>query len=228
VKVADGSPADANVGFVFFSDPDGNGWAVQEIDVRKQFTERRRNVGKVRAGLFMSLDGVVEASDGWQLPYFNDEMLEAIDASSERTDAILLGRRGYLEGAELWPKWGSDVPGADFMNETPKYVVSSTLEEPLRWTNSSLLGGDLSKGLAKLKERSDKDTLIPGSPTLVRSLLGDGLLDELNLYILPIVIGSGMRLFDGMDTRVGLELMESKTFSNGALDVTYRPAGTGQ
>ena len=86
---------------------------------------------KVVAGLFMSLDGVVEASDGWQLPYFDDEMLEAIDASSARTDAILLGRRGYLEGAELWPKWGGDVPGAGFMNGTPKYVVSSTLEEPL-------------------------------------------------------------------------------------------------
>ncbi len=83
---------------------------------------------RVVAGLFMSLDGVVESPDGWQLPYFNDEMIEGINAGIARADAVLLGRRTYLEDAELWPSQGSDVPMADFMNDTPKYVVSSTLD----------------------------------------------------------------------------------------------------
>lgn len=177
-------------------------------------------------GLFVSLDGVVESPDGWQLPYFNDEMIEGINIGIARADAVLLGRRTYLEDAELWPTQGSDVPMADFMNDTPKYVVSSTLDT-LEWANSVLISGDLADELTRLKQQPGKDILIHGSPTLVRSLLRDGLLDELSLYILPVVIGSGMRLFDGITNRVALELVESTTFSNGVLGVTYQPAGNG-
>ena len=110
------------------------------------------------------------------------------------------------------------------MNDTPKYVESATLEAPLGWANSSLLTGDLEEELAKLKERDGKNILVPGSPTLVRSLLRDGLLVELVLYIMPVVVGSGMRLFEGIGRPVPLELVESKTFGTGALGVTYRPA----
>lgn len=105
-------------------------------------------------------------------------------------------------------------------------VTTATGSCPLRvgWANSSLLTGDLKEELAKLKKRDGKNILIPGSPTLVRSLLRDRLLDELALNIMPAVVGSGMRLFEGIGGRVPLELVESKTFGTGAVGVTYRPA----
>ncbi len=177
---------------------------------------------RVVAGLFVSLDGVAEAPDNWQLPYLNDEFQEVIGEGLAQADAILLGRRTYLEDAALWPTQGSDVPLADFMNNTPKYIVSSTLKT-LEWANSTLLTGDLAGEVAKLKQQPGKNILIPGSPSLVRSLLCDGLLDELHLMILPIVVGSGMRLFDEMTDQVRLKLVESRTLSTGALSVKYQP-----
>jgi dihydrofolate reductase len=109
------------------------------------------------------------------------------------------------------------------MNNTPKHIVSSTLDT-LEWANSSLVTGDLTEEVAKLKQQPGKNILIPGSPRLVRSLLRDGLLDELSLMILPIVVGSGMRFFDGMTDQVRLKLVESTTLSTGVLSVTYQPA----
>jgi dihydrofolate reductase len=178
---------------------------------------------KIVAGLAITLDGVVEApsSNGWML--YDDEMGEIIGAGIAQADAILLGRRTYLEFAELWPKLGSDVPMADFMNNTPKYIVSSTLGT-LDWANSSLVTGDLATVVAKLKEQPGRNIQIPGSPRLVRSLLREALLDELSLMVHPIVLGSGMRLFDDMTDRVRLTLVESRTLSSGVLGVTYRPA----
>ncbi len=177
---------------------------------------------KVVAGLFMSLDGVVESPSKWGFPYFNDEMQQAIGAGTAQADAVLLGRRTYLEFAELWPSQGSDVPMADFLNNSPKYIVSSTLDT-LEWAPSTLVTGDLAEEVAKLKRQPGKSILIPGSPRLVRSLLRDGLLDELSLMVAPIVVGSGMRLFDEMTDRVPLKLVESTTLSTGVLSVTYRP-----
>lgn len=175
---------------------------------------------KIVAGLAISVDGVVESPSNWMI--FNDEMDAVIGAGIAQSDAILLGRHTYLEFAELWPNQGSDVPMADYMNNTPKYIVSSTLDN-LGWANSSLLAGDLGEELTKLKEQPGKNILIPGSPRLVRSLLLGGLLDELSLMVNPIVVGSGMRLFDDVTERVGLKLVESSTLSNGALAVTYQP-----
>jgi dihydrofolate reductase len=114
---------------------------------------------------------------------------------------------------------------ADFLNNSPKYVVSATLDM-LEWAPSTLVTGDLAEELTKLKEQPGKNILIPGSPTLVRSLLRDGLLDELALNIGPIVVGSGMRLFDETTDHVRLELVESRSYSTGVLGVTYRPART--
>lgn len=175
---------------------------------------------KVVAGLAISLDGVVESPSSWM--NFTDEMAEVIDAGTAQSDAILLGRCTYLEFAELWPSLGSEVPMADYMNNTPKHIVSSTLDT-LEWMNSSLVVGDLADELAKLKEQSGKNILIPGSPRLVGSLLRDGLLDELSLMVIPTVVGSGMRLFDQMTHPVSLTLVESTTLSTGVLAVTYRP-----
>lgn len=181
---------------------------------------------KIVAGLAITLDGVVESpsESGWMR--FDGEMWEVIGAGIAQSDAILLGRRTYLGFAALWPNLGSDVPMATFMNQTPKYVVSSTLsrQDTVAWANSSLVGGDLAAVVATLKQQPGKNIQVPGSPRLVRSLLRDGLLDELSLMVHPVVVGSGMRLFDEMTHQVALTLVDSRTLSTGVLSVTYRPA----
>ncbi len=178
---------------------------------------------KVVAGLAITLDGVVEGpAEGWLM--FNDEMAGLIAAGTAKSDAVLLGRRTYLDFAQRWPNLGSEVPMADFMNNTTKYVVSKTLG-PLEWANSVLLTGDLATETAKLKAQPGKDIQIPGSPRIVRSLLRDGLLDELSLMIHPLVLGSGFRLLDGISDRLNLELTDSRALRNGVLYATYRPAG---
>jgi dihydrofolate reductase len=182
---------------------------------------------KLVAGLVMSLDGVVESPDKWGFQYFNDETYEVIGAGVAQADAVLLGRRTYLEFAELWPNQSSEVPMADFLNTSPKYVVSATLDT-LQWGPASLLSGDLAEELTRLKRQPGKNILIPGSPTLVRSLLREELLDVLTLSICPIVVGSGMRLFDETTTHLPLQLVESRTYRTGMLGVGYRPAGADQ
>jgi dihydrofolate reductase len=123
------------------------------------------------AGLAITLDGVTESPSNWLL--FNDEMGDVIGAGITQSDALLLGRRTYLEFARLWPNQGRDVPMADFMNNTSKHIVSSTLDS-LEWANSGPVTGDLAEEVAKLEEQPGKNILIPGSPALVRSLLGRG------------------------------------------------------
>jgi dihydrofolate reductase len=179
---------------------------------------------RIVAGLLMSLDGVVESPGDWGFAhYFNDEMKEGISAGIAEADAVLLGRRTYLEFAEIWPSQGSEVLMADFLNHSPKYVVSSTLAK-LDWVNSHLLTGDLTTELTRLKGQPGKNILIPGSPRLVSSLLQSGLLDELNLNICPIVVGSGRRLFDDAREPMPLKLLNARSLSNGVLGVTYEPA----
>jgi dihydrofolate reductase len=128
---------------------------------------------KIVAGLFMSLDGVVESPSTWASPYLNDEVFEWIGAGLPDADAILLGRRTYLEFAQLWSSQGSSVPMAKFLNTTPKYIVSSTLDT-VDWGPASLLHGDLAGGLGHLKQQPGKNVQIPGSPTLVRSCSATG------------------------------------------------------
>lgn len=177
---------------------------------------------KVVAGLAMTLDGVVEGPSirGWLM--FNEEMGQIIGASVGRSDAILLGRETYLEFSGRWPGLGSDVPMADFMNNTPKYVLSTTLEK-LDWANSTLLSGDLRDVVGKLKDQQGKEIQVPGSPRLVRDLILAGLLDELSLMVHPLVLGTGMKLFDDVHTELKLDLAQSRALSNGVLALTYRP-----
>lgn len=177
---------------------------------------------RLLAGLYMSLDGVVEAPSEWHLQYLDHEVLAGISTGIARADAVLLGRRTYALFSEIWPSQGDGNPMAELLNSAPKYVASS-VDVPLPWANSHRLTGDLAIELAALKAQPGKDILIPGSPRLVRSLLRDGLLDELSLDIMPIVVGDGTRLFDGLaDLR--LELVESQRFGNGVISVTYRRA----
>ncbi|WP_433241248.1 dihydrofolate reductase family protein [Streptosporangium sp. CA-135522] len=178
---------------------------------------------KIIAGFFMSLDGVVEAPQNWHFPYFNEEMGEAVGAQTSEADAMLLGRQTYEEFAAHWADKGSDVPFADQINNTPKYVVSTTMEKA-QWRNSTLIRDNVAEELTKLKQQPGKSILVNGSATLVRSLLRDDLLDELRLLIHPIIVGSGQRLFaDGAEQK-GLKLVESKTFSTGVLNLIYHPA----
>jgi dihydrofolate reductase len=178
---------------------------------------------KIVAGLFISLDGVVESPDQWHFPYFNDEMGEAIAAQVAESDTMLFGRVTYEEFAGYWPHQGSEVEMADQMNYTPKLVVSSTLDAA-EWQNTTLVKGNVVEELTKLKQQPGKDISIVGSGTLVRSLLRDGLLDELRLLVHPIVVGSGRRLFpDGTD-QMPLRLVDARTFSTGVLYATYRLA----
>jgi dihydrofolate reductase len=178
---------------------------------------------KIVAGLFISLDGVYESPDKWHFSYFNDEIGQEVGAQMAATDTMLLGRQTYQEFASYWPHQANDVPPADFMNNTPKVVVSSTLKT-VEWQNSTLISGNVVEELRKLKSQPGKNIGITGSGTLVRSLLRDGLLDELHLLVHPIVVGSGKRLFDGEPGKVPLKLTESKTFSSGVLALTYAPA----
>jgi dihydrofolate reductase len=180
---------------------------------------------KVIASELVSLDGVMEAPETWHLTYFNDEMGEAIGAAMAEADAFLFGRVTYEEFAAFWPSQsGDDQEFADYMNNTPKYVVSTTLEEPLEWNNSTLINGDVAQEITRLKQQPGKDISISGSGTLVRSLLRDGLLDELRLMVHPIVLGSGKRLFGDEGDQNALELVDSKAFSTGVLYLTYQPA----
>src|SRR5215211_1871135 len=116
------------------------------------------------------------------------------------------------------------TPMVDYINSVPKYVVSATLEEPLEWNNSTVIGGNAAEEIAKLNGRPGKDITILGSGTLVRSLLKDGLLDELRLIVHPIILGSGKRLFEDEEDRKALKLVDSHTFATGVVYLTYRPA----
>ena len=180
---------------------------------------------KIVAGLFISLDNVYESPDQWHFPYFNDEMGEAVDKQMAASDAMLLGRVTYQEFASYWPNQSSaDVDIADHMNNTPKFVVSSTLDT-VEWQNSTLIKGDVAAELTRLKQQPGKDISISGSGSLVRSLLRDDLLDELRLLVHPIVVGRGKRLFTDESGQKPLQLVDAKTFSTGVLALTYRPAG---
>jgi dihydrofolate reductase len=180
---------------------------------------------KVVASEFVSLDGIVESPDKWHFPYFNDQMGDAIGVAMATSDAMLMGRVLYEEWAAYWPNQDPDEnPVAARMNGVRKYVVSTTLEEPLEWQNSTLIGDNVAEEISRLKEQPGKDISISGSPTLVRSLLEEDLLDELRLMLHPIVVGSGKRLFEEGGDQKALQLVDSKTFSTGVLYLTYQPA----
>jgi dihydrofolate reductase len=179
---------------------------------------------KVVASEIVSLDGVAQSPENWSFPFQNDQMEETIGEAMDASDAMLLGRVTYEGFAAFWPSQGEDTGFAGYMNDTPKHVVSTTLQEPLEWQNSTLIKGDVNEEIAELRRQPGKDISITGSITLVRSLLEDDLLDELRLMVHPIVVGGGKRLFEGRGDQKALQLVDSKTFSTGVIYLTYRPA----
>jgi dihydrofolate reductase len=175
---------------------------------------------KIVASLFVSLDGVAEAPDTWHFPYFNDQMGAAISAAMAGSDAMLLGRVQYQEFAAYWPSSQDDF--ADFMNNQKKYVVSTTLAEAT-WNNSEIIGGDVPARLQALKATQGRDLGVIGSLTLVGSLLRYGLLDRLQLFVHPLVLGKGARWFDDLET-VKLRLASAEVFTTGVINQIYTPA----
>ena len=187
-------------------------------------------MGRIVVTEFVSLDGVVEdpggAEDfkhgGWSFEFSRGEegdkfkLDEALEA-----EALLLGRVTYEGFAAAWPS--RDGEFADKFNNMPKYVVSSTLEDP-EWNNSTVLKGDLAKAVSKLKQEQDGDIVVHGSPSLVQSLLENDLVDELRLMVFPVVLGSGKRLFGETSDKKGLRLADSKTVGDGVAILIYEPA----
>jgi dihydrofolate reductase len=179
-------------------------------------------MGTIAVHDFITLDGVIDAPT-WTFDYgFDPKMGEAIGAIMGSSTAILLGRRTYEEFAPAWSgRTAEQDPGAPFMNDSPKYVISSSLQEA-EWSNSTILGAYSAEAVRALKDRTDGQIYVSGSGTLVRALLADGLVDELHLFVYPLTLGTGQRLFaDGHKTT--LTLAASDTYDNGTLYLHYQP-----
>src|SRR4051794_7586411 len=185
---------------------------------------------KITAGLFIALDGVVEAPDQWHFPYFNDEMGAAVDASLGAADTMLLGRTTYDSFAGAWPEreaaGGEDAYFAKKLGDARKIVVSRQALQ-FTWRNSELFRGDLVEGVRALKaEPGDSNIAMSGSISVVRQLLAASLIDELHLLVHPIAVRKGMRLFDDGDAPIPLPLLSSTPFTTGVQPLVSGPAGS--
>ncbi len=183
---------------------------------------------KITAGLFISLDGVVEAPHQWHFPYFNDEMGAAVDATLGAADTLLFGRKTYDSFAGAWPPreaaGGEDAHFAKKLGDARK-IVASNQRLDFTWRNSEQLEGDLVEAVTALKnEPGDAAIGMSGSVSVVRQLLAAGLLDELHLLVHPIAMRNGMRLFDEGEAPIPLKLISSETFETGVLNLVYAPA----
>ena len=161
---------------------------------------------KIKSYFFISLDGVVESPDRWHFQYFDDEMGAAVGAGYATADALLMGRVLYDEWAAYWPEH-ADEPFGDVMNSIKKYVVSNSLQTA-DWQNSEIISGEVAQKITDIKAQDGGDITMSGSASTVRWLLREGLLDEHNLLVHPIVVGEGMtRLFPPDEPRIPLELL---------------------
>jgi dihydrofolate reductase len=180
---------------------------------------------KIVAGMFISLDGVVEAPDQWHFPYFNEEMGAAVGGMLDGADTMLFGRVTYDSFAGAWPDretaGEADAGFAKQLGDARKIVAS---HHPLEfsWRNSEQLQGDLVEAVTALKQEAGGDIGMSGSPSIVRALLAAGLVDELHLLVHPIAVRQGMQLF-GEGDAVPLKLLSSQTFSTGVLYLVYGP-----
>lgn len=176
---------------------------------------------KVVSGLFISLDGVVESPEKWQFDHFDSEMMAGLDAVIAAADAVLLGRVTYQAWEGYWPNSQAE-PFASFINNVPKYVVSTTLRE-VGWKNSILVRGPLAEEITRIKQQPGKNIAVSGSPSLALSLLENDLLDELTLMVIPVIAGSGKRLFRAEGELKRLRLTGSQISSSGVAILTYQP-----
>jgi dihydrofolate reductase len=193
-------------------------------------------MGKLIVNTFTSLDGVMQApgmpeedreggfdQGGWQVPYFDEESGQVMTEAITGFDALLLGRKTYEIFAGYWPYAPADHPIATRLNQAPKYVASRTLDA-LGWNNSTLLKGDIADEVARLTEAYD-EIHTSGSGNLVQSLMKDELVDQYNVWVYPVLLGGGKRLFGEGTIPTALRLVESRAFGNGAVLLTYEPTG---
>jgi dihydrofolate reductase len=188
-------------------------------------------VGRIVVTEFMSLDGVVEdpggAEDfrhgGWSFEIARGDEGDKFKLDETMaSEALLLGRVTYEGFADAWPSREGEF--ADKFNTMPKYVVSSTLEDP-QWTNSTVLRGDVAEEVARLREEHDGDVVVHGSVRLVQALIEHGLVDELRLMVYPLVLGTGKRLFGETSDKKPLRLVDSRVVGDGVAILTYQPEG---
>jgi dihydrofolate reductase len=185
----------------------------------------------------LTLDGVMQAPGrpgedvrggfehgGWAASRMDAVLGNAAAEGMARGGALLLGRRTYEDFASFWPKQG-DNPFTEAMNRAQKYVASTTLEEPLPWSNSTLLTGDAAEAVARLKEQPGEDLVVLGSGELIQSLMRRNLVDRYLLMIHPLVLGSGRRLFTDGGSSAALRLVDTKTSTTGVVIATYEPGG---
>jgi dihydrofolate reductase len=173
---------------------------------------------KVIVTEFLSLDGVME-EPAWTAPYWNDEIATFKGDEQDTSDTLLLGRITYQGFAAAWPE--SEDEGADYMNNIPKYVVSTTLDKA-EWNNSTIISGNVVKEITQLKQQDGQDLLVYGSATLVQTLMQHDLVDRYRLLVYPVVVGKGKRLFQ-LGASVTLKLLESQSFSSGVMALVYEP-----
>jgi dihydrofolate reductase len=191
---------------------------------------------KVVVNMSLTLDGVIQAPGrpdedlrggfehgGWALPYFDPVMGKAAAEGMAQAPALLLGRRTYEDFYAVWPK-RTDNPFTEVLNKAQKYVAATTLQEPLPWSNSTLLKGDVAVAVATLKGQPGSDLVVLGSGDLVQALMRYNLVDEYVLSIHPLVLGSGRRFFPDHGPFAALRLIDSKTTTTGVVMATYRPA----
>jgi len=193
-------------------------------------------MGRVVAFTSLTLDGVMQAParpdedarggfkhGGWAVPYADSVMGSVSAQSGSSAGALLFGRRTYEDFYAVWPKRTDDNPFTGVLNNTPKYVASTTLKEPLPWMNSTLLKGEVAQAVAQLKADLKKDLVVLGSGVLMQSLMRQNLVDEYILLIHPLVLRSGRRLFADGAAPTTLKLVDSKVTTTGVLIATYRP-----
>jgi dihydrofolate reductase len=179
---------------------------------------------KIVANMFVSLDGVVEAPETFTGPYFHPEVGRQIQTGFDGSDTLLLGRVTYQTFERSFSGDTTGNPMAAQMNNYKKVVVSNTMDKPT-WQNSSLINQDVAAEIAKLKKQPGKNIAVSGSGSLVSWLARERLLDEIDLLVLPVVVGCGKRLFEDYGDRVPLHLAESKTFSNGVQYLKFQLTG---
>ena len=195
-------------------------------------------MGRLTVDMFVTLDGVIQAPggpdedktlgfrhSGWQAPFQDPEAFAAIERNILAMDALVLGRKTYDIFANYWPKAPKDMPIAKKLNAVPKYVGSRTLKK-VAWQNAHLMA-DVVKAIPKIKrEHAEVHTI--GSSDLIQTLLKHDLADRLNLWVYPLILGEGKRLFGPGAVPTALRLVESKTFPSGAVHLVYDRAGKPQ
>lgn len=183
-------------------------------------------MGAIKVHEFTTVDGVVDVPM-WTVDYgFPGDLSDSIGALTGSSSGILLGRNTFEMFAPAWStRTVEDDPGAPFFNDTTKYVVSSSLSDAgAVWRNSTAIGGYSADRLRALKGEVDGDLYVSGSATLVRAMLADGLVDELHLYVYPVALGEGIRLFSEGAPKTPLTLLGAERLSNGVAHLTYGPA----